>query len=126
MAATAVAPVLLAVNTPSASVPDASATVISGTGSSEGWLITPDPLGGALHLRFVDDGSGCTLTVAAGVRPPSQKADKGDLSFALTASQVKTLVLEPGRFLNAAGKIHIYGTDAGTRLYACQAAKGVG
>lgn len=89
------------------------------TGAGNGWAL-PVSARDADHilLKFVDDGSGCTVVIQAGDNPPAMRKGIGALSFALTAAQVKYVVVETSRHMQDDGTITAYTSDAGTRMTA--------
>lgn len=118
MAVTAVVPVQLVTNTPSADILDADGTAAATP--ADGWTV---PLGSQgvvekVVLKFLADASGDTVTILAGDNPPSLTAGKGNLTVTLAASDVKYLVLEAGRFLQDDNSIKATCTDAGTTVKA--------
>jgi len=115
MATTAVALEELTLNTRSSDLPDASGTVA--TTPTDGWVIAAPSRKGLLLLKFLADGSGDTVTILAGDRPPSQLADLGNLTVTLAASDVRYIAVELGRFLQDDGTIHATCTDAGTMCW---------
>jgi hypothetical protein len=85
-------------NTASATLADSTGTVPTTAG--DGWLIDlgAKHRSGVLVVKFVDGGGGDTVVVQPGVYPPAMTQSLGSLSIALTASQVKYVVLEGARF----------------------------
>lgn len=124
MAVTAITPIILAVNTASVDHADADATDV--TTAVDGFSISAALAhsGDRLLLKFVDDGTGDTVTVLAGDRPPGQRAGLGNLAITMAASDVKYVVLEPARFLQSDGTILVTCTDEGMRMSAFLMPKG--
>lgn len=117
MAATAVTPTILVMDTASSSLTDAGATDVAT--AADGWTISAAlwKSGDRMLLKFVDDGSGCTVTIAAGDNPPAARAGLGALTITLTASQVKYVVIDPSRFTQDDGTLVVTSsTDEGTRM----------
>ncbi len=71
-----------------------------------------------LVFRLTVDGTGDTFTFLAGDRYPAQRADLGNMTVVLTASQSKFIVVETSRFLQNDGTILITATDAGSVVMA--------
>ncbi len=118
MATTAITPTPLVVNVMSADILDAAGTVA--TTPSDGWVIAA-PAGvrdTLLVLKFLVNGSGDTITIKAGDRPPSQRTGLGDLALVLAASDVRYIVIDPSRFLQDDGTLLVTATDAGSTCYA--------
>lgn len=119
MADVAVTPTTLAMNTVSADILDTDGTAIGAGFATDQWAVAAAGHGDArLLLKFWDDGSGCTVTIKAGDRPPSQRAGLGDLAIAMAASDVRYIVVERSRFMHDDGKIRIEATDAGAECSA--------
>lgn len=116
MATTAIALEELTINTRSSDLPDASGTVADTP--ADGWVIAAAGNGGRLLLKFLADGTGDTVTILAGDRPPSQRAGLGNLSIVLAASDVRYVVVDASRFLQDDGSIHATCVDAGTMCWA--------
>lgn len=70
--------------------------------------------GDRLLLLFEADGSGDTVTILAGDRPPSQRAGLGDITVVLAASDLRAVAIEAARFLQDDGSIRATCTDDGT------------
>jgi len=109
MADVPVTPTTLVSGVASASILDAGGTSIGNAGTGV-WVITPVantslPSGERLLLKFLGVAASNTITIVAGARPPSQRAGLGSLTFALTTTQVKYIVVETARFLQANGTI---------------------
>ena len=115
MAETTLTPTQLVLNTASADIVDGDGT-LAGT-LADGWSVAASGKS-MLLLKFLDDGSGATVTVKAGDRPPSHREGLGDLTITLAASDVKYVVVEQARFLRNDGTIHIVSSDAGTEASA--------
>ncbi len=126
MSTTAIAPELLVVNTRSADKSVADATVATTPG--DGWVISMGAYGsvGRLILFFSADGSGDTVTILKGDRPPSMLKEKGDLTIVLAASDERMIMIEPGRFLQNDNTILATCVDAGTGIRAWFLPKGWG
>lgn len=124
MSDVAITPITLVMNTASADNADADGTSISST-SNVFAIAAAGHNGDSLLLKFVDDGSGCTVKVLAGDRPPSSRAGLGDLSITLAASDVKYVGVEAGRFLQDDGTIRATSTDSGTKCAAYLMPKGL-
>lgn len=109
MASIAVTPVALAMNTPSADL--AAGTSIVSAAANQ-WVVSAagsgvqvnDLQGTRLLLRFIGVATS-TVTIHAGDRPPSQRADLGDLTVSLANGQHKFVAIEAARFINANGQI---------------------
>lgn len=124
MATTAIAVERLTLDTISTDFPVAgsgSGNNLVATTPTDGWVITVDS-GGVVDerivLRLVADGSGDTVTVTAGDRYPAQRADLGNLTLTLNASDVKYVSLEMSRYMQNDGTVVVTATDAGTVLTA--------
>ena len=124
MATTAVATELLVTNTISADLPDAGGGTGNGlvaTTPADGWVISPPAalaFDERLILRLTVDATGDTFTVTAGDRYPAQRADLGNLSLVLAASDTRFVAIETSRFLQNDGTIVVTATDAGSALTA--------
>ena len=117
MATTAITLTTLSINTVSADILDAGGTVA--TTPADGWVIAAlVNAGGRVLLKFLVDGTGDTITLLAGDRPPSQRVDLGNLSLVLAANDVRYICVEASRFLQDDGTIHATCTDAGTSCLA--------
>lgn len=113
MATTAITPTTLVLNTRSADILDGDGTVA--TAPTDGWVIAAAGLSGnLLLLKFLANGTGDTVTIKAGDRPPAQRAGLGDLEVVLAASDVRYIPVEASRFLQDDGTIEATCTDAGT------------
>jgi hypothetical protein len=126
MATTAIATELLVLNTRGNDNPDgadgsAGSQGIVATTPTDGWVVSP-PSGLAfddrLFFRLVADGTGDTVVFTGGDRYPAQRADLGNMSVVLAASDVRMIAVETSRFLQDNGTIVVTCTDAGTRLQA--------
>lgn len=125
MTVTTITPTPLVVDTPSADILDTDGTVA--TTPADGWVITapvsPDV---DVILKFLADGSGDTVVMTQGDRPPSQRAGLGatgtampvGLDIVLAADDVRYIVVDKSRFLQDTGAIHAICADAGTKCYA--------
>src|SRR3990170_4788894 len=119
MADVAVTPTALALNVASADLLDTDGTAIGAGFATDQWVVAAGGRHGSLLLlKFWDDGSGCTITILAGDRPPSHLAGLGNLAISMAASDVKYIVVEAGRFLQNTGEIFITATDAGAECKA--------
>ena len=125
MATTAVTAESLELNSPSADLPDAGGGTGNGlvaTTPTDGWVISPEAgrhlADGKLILRLTADATGDTFTIVAGDRPPSARADLGNLAIVLAASDTKFVAIDGGRFIQDDGTILITAVDAGSALTA--------
>lgn len=82
--------------------------------------------GTRLLLGFLGVGSD-NVTILAGDRPPSQRADLGSYTFAIASTNVKFVCVETARFLQNDGTIRA-SVDAGdtTRMAAFLLPRGLG
>lgn len=117
MAAATITPVALTLNTASADKADADGTVIDGTDGAD-VVATNIGKNQRLLMKFVDDGSGATVTIAAGDNPPSVKSGLGAITITLAASDVKYIACEQARVTQSDGTIHVSSSDAGTKMMA--------
>lgn len=126
MAETAITPTQLVTGTASADIADADGTAADT--QADGWAVALGANGDAdkLLLKFLDDGSGATVTIAAGDKPPAERAGLGSVTFTLAASDVKYIVVEGARHLHDDNKIRCSSSDAGTKIKAFLMPKGVG
>ena len=115
---------VLALDVRSADLLDAGGTAISSASGNQffytptaGTIAAKRDLSRVL-FKFVADASGDTVVFAAGARPPSQRADLGTLSVVLAGSDVRYIVVEIGRFLQADGTVLIDCSDDGTTALA--------
>ena len=109
-----VTPTTLVMNTESADILDANGTSIN-TASTDVFSISAAGLPpGRLLLKFLVNGTGDTITIAAGDRPPSQRAGLGALTIVMAASDVRYIVVDSSRFLQDDGTIRATCTDDGT------------
>ena len=118
MADVAVTPVTLAINVVGADILDAGGTGISDASANVFAIAAGGVGGGRLLLKFLVDGTGDTITILAGDRPPSQRVNLGDLDIVLAANDVRQIVVETGRFLQDDGTIRATCTDDGTTCHA--------
>ena len=118
MATTAITPKQLVTNTRSDDILDSNGTVADTP--SDGWAIALGTQGATarLVLKFLADGTGDTVVITAGDNPPAHLGPKGSLSIVLAASDVRYVVLEPGRFEQNDNTIVATCTDAGTTCLA--------
>ncbi len=115
MATTAITPVDPTFNT---RTDDLVALGTVATTPSDGWVIAAGGrCNGRLVLFFEADGSGDTVTITAGDRPPAQDADYGADTIVLAASDLRAYI-PTGRFIQDDSTIEATCTDAGTRCYA--------
>ena len=105
MADVAVTPVELAVNVVGADILDAGGTSISNASANVFAIAAGGVGGGRMLLKFLVDGSGDTIVILQGDRPPSQREGLGDLSLVLANSDVRQIVVETSRFLQDDGTI---------------------
>lgn len=114
MATVALTAVQLATNTASADTADADG--VTATSTTDGWTLTL-PAGATAEkcvFRFLDDGSGATITFYDGTNPPSAQAALGDATFTLAASDVKFFTPST-RFQQTGGVIQCASSDSGTK-----------
>lgn len=124
MAETDITPTTLVMNTASADIADADAVVPSV--AADGWnVLAGGRNGDRLLLKFVADGSSRTVTIKAGARPPSSRADLGDLAISLAANDVKYVAVEAARFLRANGTILVTASNAAVKMGAFIMPKGL-
>lgn len=124
MATTALTPTILVMDTASADLADATCTDVAT--AADGWTIAAGLAhsGDRLLLKFVDDGSTATITVVAGDRPPSQRANLGNLSISMAASDVKYVCVDPARFVQSDGTILVTTDNESERMSAFLIPKG--
>ena len=117
MATTAIAPTVLVTDTPSATLADATGT--AATSTTDGWVVTP-PTGCPIErllFKFVAVTNADTPVFQAGVNPPAKRAGLGNLNGpALTAGQVKFMVVTGARLQQADGTIHVIPTQTTTLI----------
>ena len=125
MSTTAIACELLVLNTRSADLDPVngggSANGIVATTPTDGWVVSPPSgkqFGATVRLTLGVDASGDTFTIVAGDRYPAQRADLGNLSVVLAASDIRYIDIESSRFLQNDGTIQVTATDAGSTLTA--------
>ena len=117
-------------NTRSADLPflagGGTANAIVATSTTDGWVISP-PSGLAFDERLViilgSDATGGDVVFKAGDRYPAQRADLGDLTIVLAASDGRVVHLETSRFLQNDGTIVAIPTTTGLVLAAVMQAK---
>lgn len=116
MAVQAITPIVLTPNTASADHADADSQVVTDT--TLGWSVAAANIGrGRLVLfKFVDDGSGSTVTINAGDNPPAMTQGLGNITVTLAASDVKYICLEAARVTQSDGTITGTCTDAGMKM----------
>jgi hypothetical protein len=105
MAVTSITPVVLALETESADLPDASMTSIATAADGFSVLAANIGKGERVILRFIDSGSASVITIDAGDRPVSPRAGLGALTITLAASDVKYIVLDKARHMQDDGTI---------------------
>lgn len=90
--------------------------------TTDGWEVQPptnETLEQRLWFRLVADAGGTvTVVFKAGDRYPAQRADLGDLTITLAASDERFISVESSRFLQNDGKMIIIPSDSGTSLTA--------
>ena len=125
MATTAIACELLVINVAGADMPDAgggSGNGIIATTPTDGWVISPpsgETFGNArLLLRLTVDATGDTFIFTAGDRYPAQRADLGNMSITLAASDSRMIAIETSRFLQNDGTIIVTCVDTGSVISA--------
>lgn len=125
MATTAIACALLVLNTAGADMPDAGGGTGNGivaTTPSDGWVISPPSTtefaNNRLLLRLTVDATGDTFVFLAGDRYPAQRADLGNMSITLAASDSRMIAIESSRFLQNDGTILVTCTDTGSVISA--------
>ncbi len=119
MSDVAITPTPLVVEVFSDDILDAAGTAI-GTASTDEFAIAA-PAGvrdSILVLKFVANGSGDTVVISAGDRPPSQRTGLGSLSKVLAASDCRYVIVDQSRHLQDDGKIRATCSDDGTTCYA--------
>ena len=122
MATTAITPIVLVVDTMSADLLDGGGTVA--TTPADGWVIAgPLAPNTMLLLKFLVDGSGDTITIVAGDRPPSHRSGLGNLALVLAASDVRYIIVDKSRFLQDDGSFLVTATDAGSTCLAFEIPK---
>ena len=131
MATTAITCELLAINARSADLDPVngggSGNGIVATTPSDGWVISPPSgrqFGSTCRLTLGVDASGDTFTVLAGDRYPAQRADLGNITVVLAASDVRYVDLETARFLQNDGTILVTATDTGSTLTCIMGVRG--
>lgn len=118
MADVDITPTPLALNVQSDDILDTDGTAISNA-SANVFVIAADARQGArLILKFTVNGSGDTVTITSGDRPPSPHAGVGDLELTLVASDVRYIIVEGARFTHDDGAIRVTCLDDGTTCYA--------
>lgn len=125
MSVTAITTELLTLNTRSADLDPVngggSGNGIVATTPSDGWVISPPTglsFGTTLRLTLASDNSGDTVTILAGDRYPAQRADLGNMTVVLAASDVRYIDIETSRFLQDDGTVLATCVDTGTTLTA--------
>ena len=122
MVAVPVVPITLTSGVESASTTDAAGGTAIANAAANWWVVTPiaNSSGERLLLKFLGVAATTNIRVAAGARPPSQREGLGDYTFALAPAEVRYIVLETARFLQADGTISIstVGGENGTTCMA--------
>ena len=125
MATTAITCELLAMNARSADLDPVngggSGNGIVATTPADGWVISPPSgkqFGATCSLTLGVDASGDTFTILAGDRYPAQRADLGNATVVLAASDVRHVDIECARFLQNDGTILVTCVDTGSTLTA--------
>lgn len=116
MADVAITPVDPTFNTRSADLP-AAGTAISNASANTFIIAAAGRCNGDIVLFFEADGSGDTVTITAGDRPPAQDADYGDDTIVLAADDLRAYI-PTGRFIQDDSTIEATCTDDGTKCYA--------
>ena len=131
MATTAITCELLTLNARSADLDPVngggSGNGIVATTPTDGWAISPPSgrqFGATLRLTLGVDASGDTFTLTAGDRYPAQRADLGNATVVLAASDVRYVDIETARFLQNDGTIVVTCVDTGSTLTAIMGALG--
>ncbi len=115
MADVAITPVPLVVEVFSADILDGDGTAITTAADNEFAIAAPAGVRDTLLLlHFVANGSGDTVVILAGDRPPSQRTGLGTLSQVLAASDSRWVIIDPSRHLQDDGKIRATCGDDGT------------
>ena len=117
MAVSVITPIVLVLNTATIDHADADASAMDGTDGAD---VAAAKIGKnqLVLLKFVDDGTGSTVTIQAGDNPPSMTAGLGNITITLAASDVKYIAVEQARVTQSDGKIHASSTDAGPKITA--------
>lgn len=118
MADVAVTPTALVLDTESADILDTDGTAITDAANNTWAIAAGGRHGSLLLLKFWDDGTGTTITILAGDRPPSQRAGLGDKTITLAANDVRYIVVEAARFLQDDGTIRATATVNGAEAKA--------
>ncbi len=109
-----ITPTSLVLNTFSADILDTDGTAITDEAANQ-FSIKADGRGAdRLLLKFVANGSGDTVVIKAGDRPPALLAGLGDLTQVLAISDVRYVVVESARFMQDDGTITVTCSDDGT------------
>ncbi len=119
MAVTAITPVQIAQEVVSANLVDASAAIVA-TAQADGWNVAP-PSGFTIDhmlLKVIASAAGDTLTFKKGVRPPSARAEMGDLVQVFAANEVRYVLLEGARHAQADGSVNVVASTSGAKLMA--------
>ena len=125
MATTAIACEQLVLNTRSADLDPVngggSGNGIVATTPADGWVLSPpsgQSFGERLLVTLGVDASGDTFVFLAGDRYPAQRADLGNMSIVLAASDVRYVAIETSRFLQNDGTILVTCVDTGSTITA--------
>ena len=109
-----ITPTALVLNTMSADILDTNGVAIANASANVFSIKADGRAGARLLIKFLADGSGDTVVIKAGDRPPSQLAGLGDLSLVLAASDVRYIIVEAARFMQDDGTINVTCGDDGT------------
>jgi hypothetical protein len=106
MADIAVTPVTLVSGVASVNTTDAAGGASIAAAATNVWAIAIGGVSGDhVLLKFLGVAGTTTITILAGVRPPSQRAGLGNLTLAVASGEVKYVVVETARFLQTNGTI---------------------
>ena len=117
MADVAITPVAITLNTRTADLLGAG-TAITDAAANVFSIAAGGRHGDRLLLIFEADATGDTVTIAAGDRPPAQRAGLGTITVVLAASDIRGVCVESARFVQDDGTIRATCTDNGTLAYA--------
>ena len=106
MADIAVTPTTLVAGTASATLIDAGAANVSiAAAATNVWAIAAGGKpGDRVILKFIGMASS-VISILAGARPPSQRVGLGNLTFAIANTEVKYIMVDTSRHLQANGTI---------------------
>ena len=98
------------------------------TVAADGWTISA-PTGrsladGLLLLLFSGANTGDTFTIAAGTKPPSQRAGLAAVTVTITANNTFAYCLDPAAHLNASGQVVITATRTDSNVAALMLPRG--